>query len=169
VVPHGVRPHHRVENREELAHTGDEGDLLRLACRSRGWRSARNGTPPNTRRRPGTGPIMTAAAGLSRRIPRAFRVHSAHSADSRGSRLTGSPYRASDGCPHDERADLRFGLGGRLRNPPWIWTRELAEDRIDPHRVSRSSASRQTCLSETGRAQRASPSPSDRNRSTLAS
>jgi len=44
---------------------------------------------PAIRRRPspGTGPMMTAAAGVSRRIPQA------HSADSRGSILNGSPYR----------------------------------------------------------------------------
>jgi hypothetical protein len=33
LLPLRVRPHHRVQDREQLSHTGDEGDLLRLADR----------------------------------------------------------------------------------------------------------------------------------------
>ena len=33
LVPRRVRPHHRIQDREQLAHTGDECDLLGLASR----------------------------------------------------------------------------------------------------------------------------------------
>jgi hypothetical protein len=45
------------------------------------------------------------------------------------------------------RPDLRFLLGRCLRDPPWIWMQELAEDRTYPGRVVGRVASRQTCVS----------------------